>query len=131
MPPKKNDEELQALKKAVAQLKKDIAAELGDVEAEVQPLRRVAQDMNVPKMATNLKRRRILKGHFGKIYACQWSDMDSKHLVSAAQDGKLIVRILVFFVLLYSCVLFVFVLYVFGCSTPLLLRCPLYIFLFS
>jgi len=91
MPPKKNDEELQALKKAVAQLKKDISAELGDVEAEVQPLRRVAQDMNVPKMATNLKRRRILKGHFGKIYACQWSDMDSKHLVSAAQDGKLIV----------------------------------------
>ena len=29
-------------------------------------------------------------GHFGKIYALQWA-ADSKHLVSAAQDGKLYV----------------------------------------
>jgi guanine nucleotide-binding protein G(I)/G(S)/G(T) subunit beta-1 len=33
---------------------------------------------------------RILKGHFGKIYAMHWGT-DSKHLVSASQDGKLIV----------------------------------------
>ena len=91
MPPKKNDEELQALKKSVAQLKKDIAAQLGDVDAELQPLKKVAQEVGAPRMTTALKRRRILKGHFGKIYACQWSDIDSKHLVSAAQDGKLIV----------------------------------------
>ena len=29
-------------------------------------------------------------GHFGKIYAMHWSS-DSRHLVSASQDGKLIV----------------------------------------
>jgi len=38
----------------------------------------------------DLKPRRILKGHFGKIYACHWGS-DSRHLVSASQDGKLII----------------------------------------
>lgn len=38
----------------------------------------------------NVKQRRILKGHFGKIYALHWSS-DSRHLVSASQDGKLII----------------------------------------
>eukprot|EP00479_Gromia_sphaerica_P010111 TRINITY_DN452_c1_g1_i1.p1 TRINITY_DN452_c1_g1~~TRINITY_DN452_c1_g1_i1.p1 ORF type:complete len:350 (-),score=62.54 TRINITY_DN452_c1_g1_i1:818-1867(-) len=38
----------------------------------------------------NLKQRRILKGHFGKIYAMHWA-VDSKHIVSASQDGKLII----------------------------------------
>ena len=37
-----------------------------------------------------LKQRRCLKGHFGKVYAIHWAG-DSKHLVSASQDGKLIV----------------------------------------
>merc|ERR1712113_384525 len=37
-----------------------------------------------------LKAKRILKGHFAKIYAMHWSE-DKKHLVSASQDGKLIV----------------------------------------
>lgn len=37
-----------------------------------------------------LRQRRILKGHFGKIYAMHWST-DSRHLVSASQDGKLII----------------------------------------
>jgi len=37
-----------------------------------------------------LKPRRYLKGHFGKIYAGQWST-DNRNLVSASQDGKLIV----------------------------------------
>jgi guanine nucleotide-binding protein G(I)/G(S)/G(T) subunit beta-1 len=36
-----------------------------------------------------LKTRRILKGHFGKIYACQFAS-DNKHIISASQDGKLI-----------------------------------------
>lgn len=39
----------------------------------------------------NLKQRRLLKGHFGKIYAMHWSSKDSIHLVSASQDGKLII----------------------------------------
>lgn len=33
--------------------------------------------------------RRILQGHFGKVYSCYWSG-DSLHLISASQDGKLI-----------------------------------------
>lgn len=37
-----------------------------------------------------MKQRRVLKGHFGKIYAMHWAT-DSKHLVSASQDGKLII----------------------------------------
>ncbi|CAH0513821.1 unnamed protein product [Peronospora belbahrii] len=36
------------------------------------------------------KCRRVLKGHFGKIYAMQWSS-DNTSLLSASQDGKLIV----------------------------------------
>ena len=36
------------------------------------------------------KIRRILKGHFGKIYSLHWAS-NSKDLVSAGQDGKLIV----------------------------------------
>ena len=37
-----------------------------------------------------LKIRRTLKGHLSKIYAMQWAH-DSHHLVSASQDGKLLV----------------------------------------
>lgn len=37
-----------------------------------------------------LKQRRILKGHFGKVYSMHWSG-DNIHLVSASQDGKLII----------------------------------------
>ncbi|CAM9535742.1 unnamed protein product [Phaeothamnion confervicola] len=36
------------------------------------------------------KHRRVLKGHFGKVYAMHWSG-DSVNLVSASQDGKLII----------------------------------------
>ncbi|CAD6927828.1 unnamed protein product, partial [Tilletia controversa] len=37
-----------------------------------------------------MKPRRTLKGHLAKIYAMHWS-ADKRHLVSASQDGKLIV----------------------------------------
>jgi len=37
-----------------------------------------------------LRARRTLKGHFGKVYAMHWAG-DSESLVSASQDGKLIV----------------------------------------
>ena len=37
-----------------------------------------------------MKVRRTLKGHLSKIYAMHWGS-DKKHLVSASQDGKLIV----------------------------------------
>jgi guanine nucleotide-binding protein G(I)/G(S)/G(T) subunit beta-1 len=37
-----------------------------------------------------MKLRRTLKGHLAKIYALHWAD-DNKHVVSASQDGKLLV----------------------------------------
>jgi len=47
--------------------------------AEVDPLPRIM-----------MKARRTLRGHLAKIYAMHWSQ-DKRHLVSASQDGKLIV----------------------------------------
>eukprot|EP01036_Dinobryon_divergens_P027872 gene27872-36721_t len=41
-------------------------------------------------LAPILKTKRILKGHLGKVYALHWSS-SSTELVSASQDGKLIV----------------------------------------
>ena len=49
------------------------------VAAELEPLPRIA-----------MKVRRTLKGHLAKIYALHWA-ADKRHLVSASQDGKLIV----------------------------------------
>ena len=49
---------------------------------------------NVAEIKTNIKNRRVLKGHFAKIYAMHWCDNEGevgKQLVSASQDGKLIV----------------------------------------
>lgn len=37
-----------------------------------------------------MKSRKVLKGHLAKIYAMHWST-DRRHLVSASQDGKLII----------------------------------------
>jgi len=39
---------------------------------------------------TNFLKRKELTGHFGKIYAMHWAS-DSRHLVSASQDGKLLI----------------------------------------
>ncbi|OZJ02307.1 Guanine nucleotide-binding protein subunit beta [Bifiguratus adelaidae] len=47
--------------------------------AQVEPLPRIA-----------MKVRRTLKGHLAKIYAMHWA-RDKRHLVSASQDGKLII----------------------------------------
>ncbi|KAG2374755.1 hypothetical protein C9374_010499 [Naegleria lovaniensis] len=45
-----------------------------------------------PITPTKLKVRNILRGHLGKVYSCAWSPVpDSKLMVSASQDGKLII----------------------------------------
>lgn len=44
----------------------------------------------MPVLGHELKPRRKLQGHFGKVYAMHWAS-DSNHLVSASQDGKLII----------------------------------------
>ncbi|KAF1797951.1 G protein beta subunit [Mucor lusitanicus] len=52
-------------------------------------LRKMAQDVE-PLPRVVMKVRRNLRGHLAKIYAMHWAN-DSQHLVSASQDGKLIV----------------------------------------
>ncbi|KAL1918513.1 uncharacterized protein VTP21DRAFT_3173 [Calcarisporiella thermophila] len=50
-----------------------------------------AQAANIaPLSRLSMRTRRMLKGHLAKIYAMHWST-DRRHLVSASQDGKLIV----------------------------------------
>ncbi len=55
-------------------------------------LRAVAQSRGVASVPVirHMKARRTLRGHLAKIYALNWSS-DSQHLVSASQDGKLLV----------------------------------------
>eukprot|EP01006_Ploeotia_vitrea_P046596 TRINITY_DN67039_c5_g2_i1.p1 TRINITY_DN67039_c5_g2~~TRINITY_DN67039_c5_g2_i1.p1 ORF type:complete len:347 (+),score=159.85 TRINITY_DN67039_c5_g2_i1:253-1293(+) len=81
-------------------------SEIEQVKKEVEELRMKLEDMSADtdefsirdssEAAGNLdgewplKARRLLKGHFGKIYAMHWAP-DSKLLVSASQDGKLII----------------------------------------
>jgi guanine nucleotide-binding protein G(I)/G(S)/G(T) subunit beta-1 len=81
---------------------------MGDEDAatEVRKLRHEISQVMDEKNDTNLrtftkdipslsgvskpKLRRTLKGHLAKIYAMQWAE-DKTHLVSASQDGKLLV----------------------------------------
>jgi len=83
-------QQIEDCKRQIAEFKERIAKHRGDPEGQEQPLTEVAQSKNVQPISAQLKQRRILKGHFGKIYALHWAN-DSKHLVSASQDGKLII----------------------------------------
>lgn len=54
-------------------------------------MQEVVSSSGTPKALGPIPRaRRILKGHFGKVYAMHWAG-DSTQLVSASQDGKLII----------------------------------------
>lgn len=53
-------------------------------------VREVARQRTEPLPRLNLRTKRTLKGHLAKIYAMHWST-DRRHLVSASQDGKLII----------------------------------------
>jgi guanine nucleotide-binding protein G(I)/G(S)/G(T) subunit beta-1 len=49
------------------------------------------KDVSVPVIdELKLKCRRVLKGHLAKIYSLAWNH-DSRQVVSASQDGKLII----------------------------------------
>lgn len=53
-------------------------------------VKNVTRDIVALPKNDKIRPRRTLKGHLSKIYAMHWS-ADSHHLVSASQDGKLIV----------------------------------------
>jgi len=57
---------------------------------DARQLAEISDKQSVGKIRCEIQQRRILKGHFGKIYAIHWAT-DSRHLVSASQDGKLII----------------------------------------
>jgi len=77
-----------AAKKEADALKEKIKAhreELNDTT-----LRTFTKDLPPLPKNDKLKVRRTLKGHLAKIYAMHWAE-DRTHLVSASQDGKLLV----------------------------------------
>mmetsp|Transcript_24886 Transcript_24886/g.44965 ORF Transcript_24886/g.44965 Transcript_24886/m.44965 type:complete len:346 (-) Transcript_24886:289-1326(-) len=74
-------------------------AEVATLKEQIQNVRTEKKDSSMgavnPKGSLRdirkpIKTRRTLKGHFGKVYAMNWAG-DSQTLVSASQDGKLIV----------------------------------------
>jgi len=74
-------------------------AELLSMKEEIKTLRSRLEDSSMAdkQVATcnklTIKNRRVLKGHFAKIYAMHWVEGHGapRNLVSASQDGKLIV----------------------------------------
>jgi len=82
-------ERINAAKKQVESLKQQLAqaqeAKLGGYKG----IQSTAGSRAVP-LGPTPKVRRDLKGHFGKVYALHWGG-NSKSIVSASQDGKLIV----------------------------------------
>ncbi|VDN11404.1 unnamed protein product [Dibothriocephalus latus] len=65
---------------------------------QIREARKAAADTTLAQATTNvdpvgriqMRTRRTLRGHLAKIYAMHWAT-DSRNLVSASQDGKLIV----------------------------------------
>lgn len=72
--------------------------EAEQLKTQIKKARCVASDASLEQMASKvqslgrvqLRSRRTLRGHLAKIYAIHWSS-NSRNLVSAAQDGKLLV----------------------------------------
>jgi guanine nucleotide-binding protein G(I)/G(S)/G(T) subunit beta-1 len=80
--------DLASLKASIAQ-KKEALKDIDDLGTLYSNNKTQAVDK------LQIKNRRVLKGHFAKIYAMHWCESDNgeygKQLVSASQDGKLIV----------------------------------------
>lgn len=76
----------------------DLKQEAERIKKEIMIQRKAVQDTNLLRVTQNLeclgriqlRTRRTLRGHLAKIYAMHWGS-DSRNLVSASQDGKLIV----------------------------------------
>ena len=74
-------------------------AEIAQLKAQIKSKRDAAADSTLQEKAVaplpklQMKNRRVLKGHFAKIYAMHWAEGQAakRNLVSASQDGKLIV----------------------------------------
>lgn len=83
------DDKISAAKKQVEQLKSQLNKLSKSKKDDFEGL----EAMNSGKAPTNIilpKLRRTLRGHFGKVYSLHWAG-NGTDLVSASQDGKLIV----------------------------------------
>jgi len=80
-------EDYKTMQGEIETLKKDIS----ELRTGEDALKSLAEASSTPVTRLGAKLRRNLKGHFGKIYAVQWSQSDPQHLVSASQDGKLLI----------------------------------------
>jgi len=78
--------ELQTCQRMCEELKEKIAS-----LRQGTSLRILTETAGTPEVKSyEPKQRKLCTGHFGKIYALHWSP-DSRHIVTASQDGKLIV----------------------------------------
>jgi len=93
-------EEVRSLKTKLEKLRDDIQYLQDNInklrEKHEDSLKIVAEKRQIPQPTTSFRQRRILRGHYGKIYAMQWrpeakSEDEADNLVSASQDGKLII----------------------------------------
>jgi len=81
-----------------------LRAEINNLQTSINQLRGRPEDtlkiaaeskkLDTPR--TNFRQRRLLRGHYGKVYALQWQEEaaendEADNLVSASQDGKLII----------------------------------------
>ncbi len=81
---------LDAAKKKAETLKSDIEKSLADKSDCDISQAALQKSSDLKGIGNPLKLRRALKGHLGEVCAMDWSG-DSINLVSASQDGKLIV----------------------------------------
>jgi guanine nucleotide-binding protein G(I)/G(S)/G(T) subunit beta-1 len=79
-----------ATKSRLEGLKKVLESEKSSKSQGWLGLAALAPANTLRPLVSTPKPRRLLKGHFGKVYAMHWSG-NNKELVSASQDGKLIV----------------------------------------
>ncbi len=77
-------------KTAIEEMQKQIQAKVEHAD-QTPALQTQAQARTFPKVDYKPQIKRTLRGHFGKIYAMQWSPATTFNLVSASQDGKLII----------------------------------------
>lgn len=72
-----------------------VQQELYQLKNKLEDLRSTDGSSNFTKSVNplnlNLQKRRDLRGHFGKVYSIHWAGKESHSIVSASQDGKLIV----------------------------------------
>jgi guanine nucleotide-binding protein G(I)/G(S)/G(T) subunit beta-1 len=88
----KNDllEKIQDAKRNIESLKTQIEVVRSEKSSETLASACKRSDAFDSTTLNPMVSRRLLRGHFGKVYSLSWSG-DSVHLVSASQDGKLII----------------------------------------